>query len=704
MKHLRLAFALTAFFLGAQLAEGQIMQSQVYTYFMKAERFHQMGKDSAAIASLNELVELIPEFPLTYLRQGNIYYDMYQSKPTDEALNGAVFMYRKYLTLEFKESLIKEPSERLRRLETLLNVAHFEEEEKKDSQEDLAQEDIQVITDAESAKMITVTPAQSQETKIVELVPLVAQAEVAPAQSSEVKNPVVEGLIPQLGKPKFSYLSLYDIQLPTAPIVEENKVTALSAQNLVGHWVTETMQSKGRVMWAFDIQEDGMGGYYVVFSDESGIVHPTTNDGTAFRRTMSFLKKYLQKTKLISDRKYEVLIERTKAKVEGNAISFTFDVEEQYIASSTLRKWSKNMINNLHSILPFGYSINNYVNNYVDKKNNEDRTKNATVSYTFVCHPKTEDIMDCKISNVRNSQNEYGKQKSKVGKTTTCNLLKTLSDNVEEISDEDYTSNEIGDFKELFDEVKADAAQDINYNYPLAYLYFYGVGIKKDVGKAVEYMNALASVKEDTRAKIWLSNYFYHKAYTDDTKNIFTRRKYVKSALYWSNLMHDLKMKEWYGVKGDMCTSDQDRDISSVMQDSALYYYKLGDEAGDLYSTYRLGSIYMQSNKKQQEAERLLMKAANQGNEDAILELAHLALRRQDLNAYLNNLRLAADLGCPEAYEELGRAYSEGSSYGFRLDPLQGIRMKKYAIHAMQDDWIPVLLSFGYNIDSYLYK
>lgn len=704
MRNFRSLSILLALLLPAQLLTGQIMQSQVYTYFMKAERYHQQGKDSLAIASLDEMAELVPAFPLTYLRQGNIYYDMYQKDGSKEALSGAVFMYRKYLTLEFKEELIKEPSERLHALENIMQVAHFEDAEKNDSQYEL-KDDIKAITDDESAKMIASSETKNQNTEIIDLVPLVHTQDAEPGTSAEAYlKPRNSALIPQIGQPKFSYLSLYDITLPKSPVLNDQRVSSISGQELIGHWVTETIIGNGRELWSFDIKEEGLGEYYVYFNNQSGIVHPAVDESTVFRRSLLFVKKYLQKSKLLSDKKYEVLVERAKAKVEPAGLTFTFVVEEEHIPGTTLRKWSKNLVNNIHSILPFGTAINNYVNNIVDQKEKADNTKNSSISYTFTCRPKSENILDCTISTISNSQTENGKLKTKIGKTTSCSLLKTESDYVIGHLEGEYSSNKIGDWTDLFEQIKKDASKDINYNYPLAFMYFYGVGTKQDEGEAVDRMNELASVKGDTRAKAWLSNYFYDKAYSDDSKNIFFRRKYVKSAQYWSNQMHNLKMKEWYGVKGDMCISDQDRELSTKMQDSALYYYKLGDEAGDIYSTYRLGSMYLQSQKNLQEAEKLLMKAANQGNEGAILELGRLALQRKDFDAYLYNLHLAADMGCPEAYEEIGDAYSAGASHGFKLDPREGIKMKKYALRAEQDDWIPVILSFGYNIDPYLNK
>lgn len=677
------------------LAQAQVMRSQVYEPFMKAQLLQRRGQDSAAIACLNELAELVPTFPPVYLRQADIYYEMYQRNGSKEALQGAVFMYRKYLTLEFNENLIKEPSERLRKLEDILQVSHFEEDELKES---LASntETIQVITDQTSADKIV----ESQpEAKAIELVPLVAVA-----KENTVSEPVSRpnsSLIPDLGNPSFSFLSYYKLNPPTVPNKEEPAVPQLAAKDMNGHWVSDMMLGDGREQWIFDFKEDGNNDLLITFSNHSGIVNEDVDDSTPFRRALVVTKSYLQKTNILSDTKYEVLNERVRTKVDPSGFTFKIEVDKNYIAGNALFKWGKSLVNNLSGVIPFGPSISNYVNNYVEQKEIIDRTKNATIVYTFNCKSKAPGVLSCDITSMSNFVDEKGRNKSKAGSSFTCSLFKT--ENGYTFGNNEVMDEEHENLDELFEKVKQDAAKDVNYNYPLAILYFNGIGTKQDEGKAVECMNLLGLNRSDARAKAWLASYFYHKAYADDVFNIILRRKYIKSAQFWSSLMKSQKHKEWYGVKGDMCISDQQRDINTTMQDSALYYYKKGDEAGDVYSTYRLGYMYLHNEKPNlQEAQRLLLKAANAGNEDAIYELALSALVAKDLDAYIHNLHLSADMGCPEAFDEIAKAYSMGSSRGFKVNPVEGTKMKRFAKQAAKDDWMSVLLSYGYKLDSYL--
>lgn len=712
MNPLRQLFLLSSFFTLSQWADAQVMRSQVYEPFMKAQILQRRGQDSAAIECLNQVANLVPNFPPTYLRQAEIFNDMYQRNGSKEALSAAVFMYRKYLTLEFNEALIKEPGEKLRRLEDILQVAHFEEEESKDG--DDTKETLLVITDSESAKTLVANSSYvaPKMTKQVELVPMISSpASTASTQQSSVPEPTAvisetsvekSVLIPDLGSPVFSYLNFYKSDFATT--VETAPVTNVpfDSDNLTGHWVSETIQPDGRELWIFDIKPQSPEECVIMFSNLSGIVNEYQDQSDVFHRALSLTKTYLQKTNILANTKSEVVNEYIKAKITPQGVKFDVEVENTYVGGTTLYKWSKNLVNNLQAVLPFGAVINNYVNNYVDQRQALDKTKSTTTTYTFNFSPKSNGVIGCEISSVVKSVGENGKAKSKIGPTINTSFFRTDANYTVGQDEREYSSKSYGNWEELFARVKADAKVDINYNYPLAILYYYGVGTSQDTGDAIECMTSLATCTGDTRAKAWLASYFYNKAYTDDSQNTFIRRRYVKSAQYWSSQLHSQSIKDWYGVKGDMCSSDQTRDIFTSLQDSAIYYYKLGDEAGDPYATYRLGSIYLQGEKKNlPEAQRLLLKAANAGNENAILELANLALLKNDLQAYKHNLHLAADMGCPDAYSELGKAYSKGPSHGFKLDPITGLRMNRLAIRAEKDDWIPVLLSYGYKLDKF---
>lgn len=112
-------------------AQAPITKNQLLKTFYKANTYIESGNDSMAIATLEEVAERVPRLPITYLRMAEIY-DRMGEKGDQAAMNVAVLMYGRYLTLELNESKTKAASERLRVLEDKLQLTHFEDEEEKE--------------------------------------------------------------------------------------------------------------------------------------------------------------------------------------------------------------------------------------------------------------------------------------------------------------------------------------------------------------------------------------------------------------------------------------------------------------------------------------------------------------------------------------------------------------------------------------------
>lgn len=661
-------------------SEAQVTRSQVYTQFMRANMLLRNGQDSAAIAALDKVADLVPELPLTYLREARIYDDMYEHTAKTEALNGAVLMYRKYLSLEINPAKTMEASDRLRILEDKMQIAHFEDQEAKDSQEELAAEDaIQVITDDKAAEVLTASVTE----QVIEEIPVL-----------------------ELKKPDFSYLKFYNISIPTTPVVASAKQNNLETIDMKGHWVSDISNANGRELWMIDLQQLSKELYNITFSNESGIVHTAEENETFFRRALTTAKTYMRKYQFMSTTSYEVVRERTTARVEpGNILVFTFDIDEEYQPGKKVYKWMKNLSSNIASLLPFGSMVSNYLNNYATNREELDKERTFTTSYTFRCQPVSNKLMNCTISSVKKSTNKNGRARETVGQEITCHFFQAEPDYAKKYEKEETYSKENGTWEKLFDQVKADAQRNVNYNYPLALLYYYGVGVKKNENKAINCMNLLATIPTDYRAKTWLASFFYDAAYNKDEYSTATRRKFLESAGYWSKSLHDRKQKEWYGLRGDQCLSDFSREVgNTVLADSAFYFFTAGDAAGDIYSTYRLGYMKLHDEYGKpnlEEAEKYLVKASQAGNADAIYELACLCLKRKDLKGYLTHLSMAADRGCPESYAELCDAYQQGPDRGLELNFEQASKMRKLSRYAEADEWIPTLLSFGYKMDNY---
>ena len=136
------------FVLAATAGAQQVTRGQVLKAMYKADSYHAAGKDSLAIALLDSMATLIPRLSVIYEREGRIYESMYEKQQSKSALNAAVLMYRRYLSLEMNENKTREVSQRLRELEDKLQVAHFEDEE-----EALAQEEEKIDLTANYKKL-----------------------------------------------------------------------------------------------------------------------------------------------------------------------------------------------------------------------------------------------------------------------------------------------------------------------------------------------------------------------------------------------------------------------------------------------------------------------------------------------------------------------------------------------------------------------
>jgi TPR repeat protein len=92
--------------------------------------------------------------------------------------------------------------------------------------------------------------------------------------------------------------------------------------------------------------------------------------------------------------------------------------------------------------------------------------------------------------------------------------------------------------------------------------------------------------------------------------------------------------------------------------------------------------------------------ASDAGNAEAELDLGHYFWLKEDYNVYIKHTSRAAEMGCPEAFEELSKAYccAIGRFYGLDYDFEKAILFKRLALQADYDSWIPILVSYGYKV------
>ena len=663
-------------------AYGQVTRSQVNLQFMRAEMFMRKDKVDDALAALDVVIELSPGYPAPYLRKAHIFEDVYERKHDPEALASAIYFYRKFLTLEFDSEKIVEPRKRLRQLEDLLKINHFEDLEEQDSKMELTRQDAApVVTTDEEAKAA------------VKTFPIQKKTEEAPIKPYE----------------GFSFLRRYRMEMPQINLTPMKPASA--GFDLTGLWVSDNCIEDGREMWIFQFKRSNNGTYLITISDQSGIVSESRERRAIQKQTMS----YMRRVRLLNDMRYVIVNEEAEGKVNGNSINFVFAIDEEYDQGKNIYKWTRNMISNIAHLLPFIDSPSNTEQDNAQAKElaSLERSITTTVEYTFDCKLVSPNVLECDLGNVRNSVNANGYMRTRRGQNQKIYLHRASDDYTKYDMPDQVDQRNNYEAQYLFMEVSDDAQRYMSRNYPLAILYQYGIGVKQNEGKAIQLMTQLATMGSEPAAKAWLANYYFHEAYEEEEHSTATRRKYLKSSNYWMQSLHDQNDALWYGLKGDMYVRtnsmgwDEDGDLCSsltpAMVDSAANYYRQGAHRGDLRSIQQLGHLLLwctPSKRNLDEASMWLNQAVDAGNAEAELDLGRYYLLKNDYRAYIEHTTRSAEMGCPMAFEELSRAYcySKGKHHGLDYDFEKSIQCKQLAARAEDDAWIPILLSYGYKI------
>ena len=684
----------------------QITRSQVNLQFMRAEMLLRQGKDSAALEALDVVIEMAPNYPPPYLRKARILDESYQRTLNPQTLAGAIYQYRKYLTLEIDEQKISDAQTRLSYLENKAGVKHFEELQEHDSQEELAGPDVAsaVTSDQEAIRAAEIDRGSQQPSR--------------PASSNKPQPRPTGGQATQpASRPTndYNFARRYKINSPTiaerqrpasTPPANANssRGTRTEERNVTGHWVSDMSLDDGREMWNFFFKRTDTGSYIITISDQSGIVGKSHSDIALTQED----RAYMHRVASPDGFRYVIDNQEAEATPNGNQIDFVFAIDEERDHNGLLQKWTKNLLSGISNILP-----------WTDTAESEDTSLESqdehptTIEYRFECQILTENVMKCHLSHVRNKVNPNGYMRSRRGPDQTIYLYRTPDDYsyFKPSSSPDYRNDD--KMKELFDIVSADAEEYPNRRYPLATLYHYGIGVKRNDAKAVQIMVQSATLADDSRAMAWLVQYYFTAAFDEKKYSPNTRRKYLKSSDYWAQRLQLQDESLWNGLKGDMmmyshsmgydanghlCSS-----LSSSMSDSIMHYYKIGAMKGDLHSISRLGHLYLWSGKERRNlevAEMYLKQAADAMSAEAEYDLGQLYLMKQDYAAYLNHTVRASEMGYPKAYQELSEAYltARGTSHGVDYDFNQANRLKQAAAQAVRDQWIPILHSFDYTV------
>ncbi len=703
--------------LSASVSAQQVTRGQVLKAMYKADSYHAAGKDSMAIALLDSMATLIPRLSVIYEREGRIYESMYEAQKSPAALNAAVLMYRRYLSLEMNENKTREVSQKLRALEDKLQIAHFEDEE-----EALAKEEektarvLPVVTDDKQAAEMAQAVVQPKPVAEVPKAPVAVAEPKTPVAEvpqqpvvAEPTQPVVEepqvAQVPavQEEKPqevittvkqedgKFSYLTYYEIEVPSVPVITpESSSNKIEVSDTEGHWVSSLANSDGRERWIFDIS-DFDGSCAIALHPESGILNEPKGNRNFAQTVLNFMKD----NDLLANTTLSIPCDQVIGTINGHQVTFNLESEKTYKPNSSIYSWSHTLLDNVSTLLPFGQVIYKLGNSLLAKQEEKDVETTYTTDARFSLTKVSDGVLKVHYSAKEKKSNKHG-SKMMGNKIETFFLFRTTSDYVhfEPVNTADMED----DYTQLFAQVSSDAQRDASKLYTLANLYFYGVGTDADESLALQLMNKVAAQRNNRDAFAWLTKFYFNEAYEDQSLSSSSRKKYMKASQYNLGKLRSLNDPRWYAIKGDMMEN-----ASGNEADSAFFYYQQGAMKGEPYALYKLGTCYVNANHTSRDLVKglkFLNDSAEKGYADAWLAIARMekagAGTAKDYTKYLAHLSKAIDMGSVEAIHELSDAYMQGIAV--TRDFHQASLIREYWYRAQQNSWIPAVIGAGYTL------
>ena len=704
----------------------QLTRKQLGQKFFQATQYHNIGKDSLAIATLEEVAELLPNFALTYRREAEIYDDMSQ-QGNQLALNGAVLMYRKYLTLELDANKTADAEHRLRVLEDQLNIEHFEDKQRKQAQEEVKRNVILASMDDNETDFDEFVMSVSRKTKtsisrnstikIPKKTALVenkesidsketstdsnnvktsaeVQIDIATGNKQTIENvndkePISNLSIRKDRKKTLSYIDYFNLSIPNKATVNPSNIElAINNENLIGHWVSSETNPSGREYWIFDITPFSST-LNVTLSDNAGVVCPDDIDKDLSEKVMDLLKNQNilgHTTQMeISDRM------ANSSAINNNHFVFTIEGSKEYVPNTNIYTWTKQILDNITPVIPFGNLIAKVGETVTTNLTKKDEAATYKIVMRFDCTMEDEGVLQCVMQKRTTRTTSSGaKTNTEMQNFALYRTSNTYSHFVPELlsSDEEEVS--------IMNKVKEQVEINNKYAYGLGLLYYYGIGEEKNIQEAVSFMTLASQTEMAPKAMVWLAKFYNEEAMNANSLSFWNRRKYHKMSDLWLNKMKQLKLTEWYGAKGDILSLDEDKE----KQDSASIYYHQGAIAGDPYCCYKYA---LQQNAKgnfKEGADKLLM-AGQKGFADAYCELAIMHRLGQtgttSYNDYLKYLELALENGSIGSLKELANAYLMG--YGIPKDFVKGNVIRCYWYQSIQHQWKNDLYLLGLNID-----
>ena len=515
----------------------------------------------------------------------------------------------------------------------------------------------------------------------------------APAKSADVvggkEQPADMPLLTYMKKDRLSQYriapSAFDGTLP----VSANGMDISSF--LSGKWVSSECNGNGREIWMFDIAQAGTA-WYVSLDDASG-VYLKEEEGVV-DASWHAIKSVFAYDHSMSKRIKELKEKTVSVKVDNNVLSYTFVSEHQHKPNKAVYTWSRNILEGVSGIIPFGGIVSQVGNTLINYVSEKDLQKTYTTTMQFYVKAVTPNALRCDyVVSEKERSSEGEKEIDK--KHKSCFLYKAGANynGFNFVSDNETNLYNM----KLYKLLKADAEIDNKKLYPLAYMAYSGAGTKRSMSKAIGAMQALADKDGSRRAKAWLVPMYYNLSNDVEAYPLRTSRKNFRKCA--DDLLGDLLVSGYpyaYSLQADIYVSNNPSDSQ------ALPLYQKAAELGDVYALYKLGMIYVEGqldNRDVAKAMAYFEEAGEKGYAEAYLQLALLyrygKLVKQDYKKYTEYLLLAVNDGSVNALKEMSSAYYLG--LGVENDFETANRMKELYMKAACDEWKEILTLYGYN-------
>ena len=515
----------------------------------------------------------------------------------------------------------------------------------------------------------------------------------APAKSADVvgggkEQPADMPLLTYMKKDRLSQYriapSAFDGTLP----VSANGMDISSF--LSGKWVSSECNGNGREIWMFDMAQAGTA-WYVSLSDASGVY--LKEEESVVDASWHAIKSVFAYDHSMSNRLKELKEKTVSAQISDNAISFTFVTEHQYKPNKSVYTWSRNILNGISGVVPFGGIVSQVGNTLINYVSEKDLQKTYTTTLQFYVKAITPNALSCEYVII---EKEHSSEGEKVYKTPNRCVLYRADANYGGFNFASDSETNLYNMK-LYKLLKADAEIDNKKLYPLAYMAYSGAGTKKSMSKAIGAMQTLADKDGSRRAKAWLVPMYYNLSNDVEAYPLRTSRKNFRKCA--DDLLGDLLVSGYpyaYSLQADIYVSNDPSDSK------ALPLYQKAADLGDVYALYKLGMIYVEGqldNRDVAKAMAYFEEAGKKGYADAYLQLALLyrygKLVERNYKKYTEYLLLAVNDGSVDALKEMSNAYYLG--LGVEDDFETANRMKELYMKAACDEWKEILTMYGYN-------